>query len=146
MAAKAYKVKKRGAGRHVQLPEWLQRTEAWTTMKPGPRALYVELKRRFNGHNNGRIYLSHRDAAIALNLHRNTVGPYFAELEERGFVVMTAGPHLGPSGSGISAQWALTELPMAGASKARTDFKKWKNPAQKPCITVINSVRPRKAG
>ena len=53
-------------------------------MKPGPRALYVELKRRFNGSNNGAIYLSHRDAAVALNVHRNTVGPMFRELERRG--------------------------------------------------------------
>jgi hypothetical protein len=59
----------------TRLPEWLQRSEAWATLKPGPRALYVELKRRFMGSNNGRIVLSHRDAAKALNVHRNTVGP-----------------------------------------------------------------------
>ena len=34
-------------------------------LKPGPRALYVELKRRYNGVNNGSIYLSHRDASKA---------------------------------------------------------------------------------
>ena len=145
MATRQYKEKKRGAGRHVQLPEWLQRTEAWATMKPGPRALYVELKRRFNGQNNGEIYLSHRDAAIALNVHRNTVGSYFAELEQRGFVVMTAGAHLGPSGTGISAQWALSELPLAGMKKASNDFKKWKSSAQKPCMTVTNTVRPTRS-
>ena len=145
MVTRQYKDRKRGAGRHVQLPEWLQRTEAWATMKPGPRALYVELKRRFNGQNNGEIYLSHRDAAIALNVHRNTVGSYFAELEQRGFVVMTAGAHLGPSGTGISAQWALSELPLAGMKKASNDFKKWKSPAQKPCMTVTNTVRPTRS-
>ena len=67
MATKPYKKHKRGAGRHVQLPEWLQSSKAWATLKPGPRALYVELKRRYNGVNNGRIHLSHRDAAKALN-------------------------------------------------------------------------------
>ncbi len=55
---KPYKWQKKGAGRHVQLQEWFQRTEAWRTLKPGPRALYIELKRRFNGRNNGKIYLS----------------------------------------------------------------------------------------
>ena len=84
---------------------------AWATLKPGPRALYVEMKRRYNGSNNGRITLSHREAARLLNVHRNTVGPWFAELERRGFIRMTQGPCLGPSGIGQSAHWALDESP-----------------------------------
>jgi hypothetical protein len=74
MVGKAYKHNKRGAGRFVQLPEWIMVTEAWATLPVGPRALYVELKRRYNGANNGDILLSHRDAAISLHVHRNTVG------------------------------------------------------------------------
>jgi hypothetical protein len=84
MAAKKYKHYKRGAGRHVQLAEWVQASEAWATLKPGPRALYIELKRRFNGSNNGRIILSHRDSARALNVDKNTVGGWFEELQLRG--------------------------------------------------------------
>ena len=71
---KPYKSKKRGAGRFVRLSERLQATAAWSDLKPGPRALYVEIRRRYNGMNNGRILLSHREAAEALNVHRNTVG------------------------------------------------------------------------
>ena len=100
---------KRGAGRHVQLPEYLQATEAWATMKPGPRALYVELKRRYNGRNNGRIRLSHREAAKALNIHRNSVSPYFEELQARGFIRMAVAPCLGPSGIGQTALWVLED-------------------------------------
>ena len=40
------------------LPEWLQSSEAWATLKPRPRALYVELKRRYNGVNNSGVHLS----------------------------------------------------------------------------------------
>ena len=126
MAGKSYKKGKRGAGRHVQLPEYLQATEAWATLKPGPRALYIELKRRFNGSNNGRIILSHRDAASALNVHRNTVGPWFAELEQRGFIAMVQGPHLGPAGIGQAALWALTELPTADGRPASRAFRSWR--------------------
>ncbi|MEP3332128.1 hypothetical protein [Sedimentitalea sp.] len=113
--SKPYKHHKRGAGRHVQLPEWLQASEAWATLPPGPRALYIELKRRYNGTNNGKIILSHRDAASALNVHRNTVGPWFRELEERGFIDLTQAPHLGPSGIGKASVWALGEVATLGS-------------------------------
>ena len=55
MARKSYKPQKKGTGRHVQLAEWVMVLEAWATMPTGPRALYIELRRRFNGGNNGRF-------------------------------------------------------------------------------------------
>ncbi|OWU83388.1 hypothetical protein ATO6_18165 [Oceanicola sp. 22II-s10i] len=124
--AKPYKHHKRGAGRHVQLPEWLQASEAWATMKPGPRALYIELKRRFNGTNNGQIILSHRDAAQALAVHRNTVGPWFDELQQRGFIRMTQAPHLGPAGIGKASIWALEELPTQAGHLPSKAFMSWR--------------------
>lgn len=128
--AKDYKHKKRGAGRFVQLPEWVQATPAWATLPPGPRALYIELKRRYTGSNNGEIYLSHRDAATALNVHRNTVGPWFTALEERGLIHMTRGPHLGPVGVGRASTWALAEVGRVDGGKASMAFKTWKAPAR----------------
>jgi hypothetical protein len=134
MAVKPYKSKKRGAGRHVQLPEWVQASEAWRTLPVGPRALYVELKRRFNGSNNGRVILSHRDAAKAVNAHRNTVGRWFSELEERGFIVMAQAPHWGPSGIGKSSHWTLTEYATDTMKPATMDFMRWAE-KQKPRTT-----------
>ena len=138
MTRKPYKHGKKGAGRFVQLPEWLQATEAWATLAPGPRALYVELKRRYTGSNNGSVVLSHRNAAEALNVHRNTVGPWFRVLEARGFIAMMRGPHLGPSGIGQAAHWRLTEYPLDDMKPATKDFTRWKkqNPRSK-------SVTPR---
>lgn len=135
MVRKAYKSHKKGAGRHVQLPEWLQASEAWRTLPVGPRALYVELKRRFNGSNNGRVILSHRDAAKAVNAHRNTVGRWFTELEERGFIVMTQAPHLGPSGIGKSSHWMLAEYPSSDLKPATRAFMRWSE-KQKPRTTT----------
>jgi len=131
MAGKPYRNGKRGAGRHVQLPEWLQASEAWATLKPGPRALYVELKRRYNGSNNGQIYLSHRDAAGALNVHRNTVGPWFDELQARGFIDLAQAPCLGPVGIGKASVWALGEMPTRDGKPARKTFMRWQE-KQKP--------------
>ncbi|WP_425093824.1 hypothetical protein [Tropicimonas sp. S265A] len=126
MAGRSYRKGKRGAGRHVQLPEYLQATEAWETLKPGPRALYIELKRRYNGRNNGQIFLSHRDAAKAINVNRNTVGGYFAELQQRGFISMTRAPYLGPEGVGRASLWALQELATHDSKPAEHGFKKWR--------------------
>lgn len=134
MAAKPYKGHKKGAGRHVQLPEWLQASEAWRTLPVGPRALYVELKRRFNGSNNGRVILSYRDAAKAINAHRNTVGRWFSELQERGFIVMAQAPYLGPSGVGKSSHWTLTEYPTDNMKPATVNFMRWPE-KQKPPTT-----------
>lgn len=129
-----YKRQKRGGGRHVHLSEYLQATEAWATMKPGPRALYIELRRRYNGANNGDIFLSHRQAALALNVNRNTATEYFADLVERGFIRMTVGPHLGPSGIGQASKWALEDEPTMDGKPAGKAFARWRatdNPRQK---------------
>ena len=141
MAGAHYRKGKKGAGRHVQLPEHLQASEAWASLKPGPRALYVELKRRFNGNNNGRIVLSYRDSAVAINVSRNTVGAYFAELEERGLIAMTRAPFLGPSGVGQASLWALQELPTADGKPATRGFQSWRE-KKKPHPKTVHA-RPK---
>lgn len=133
----------RSQPKFVQLYFWMLNLEAWATMSPGPRALYIELKRLYTGHNNGDIFLSHRDAAKACFVHRNTVSGWFDILEERGFIFKTSGHHLGPSGVGIAAKWALSEYPTKDGHRATFAFKKWKTPAQKPCNPVTKSVPPR---
>ncbi len=142
LTRKPYKAHKRGAGRHVQLPEYLQASDAWATMKPGPRALYVELKRRFNGSNNGAFYLSHRDAAKALNISTDTATAYYRVLVERGFITETQGGYLGPSGIGMASKWALQEEALNG-KPATKGFMSWRgnqNPVRKKPIP-----RPKKS-
>ncbi len=125
--------KGRSAGRFVMLSDWLQDTPAWARMKPGPRALYFEMKRLFLGHNNGEIFLSVRDAASKLNVTKDTAAGYFDELERRGFITKTEGGHLGPSGIGKAAKWALQEE-VIGTTPAPKGFMRWReiqNPVQK---------------
>lgn len=124
---------KRGSGpKFVQLEHWVMDCDAWRDMKPGPRSLYLELKRKFNGVNNGNIFLSHRDAAKLLCVGRDTVGQYFQQLVEHGYIVETRGHCLGPVGVGQSASYALTELPV-DEKPATKDFRQWKkqNPRRK---------------
>lgn len=130
--AKTYKRGKRGGGRFVQLNEYLQRSVAWATMKAGPRALYIELRRRYNGANNGEIILSHRDAAKALNVNRDTVTGYFHVLQERGFIRQTSAPHLGPSGIGLASKWALEEERTTDGQRAGKAFMRWRPNLESP--------------
>ena len=116
---------KRGKGKFIQFDHWVYDSAAWQTLKPGPRALYLEMKRRYNGFNNGEIFLSQRDAAKALNVGRDTVEKYRAELVAKGFIVKTKGHHLGVAGVGQSAHWALTEYSV-GMAKPTYGFKAWK--------------------
>lgn len=95
----------------VKLDESLLESEAWAFLKPGSRALYVELKRQFNGSNNGKIFLSYRDAAARLGVHRNSVGGYFGAIESVGLIEKTGESKIGPSGIGSAATWRLSELP-----------------------------------
>lgn len=131
--------KGRSSGRFVMLQEWLQKSEAWATMKPGPRALYVEIKRRFKGSNNGQVIISHRDAVKALNVAKDTATGYFHELTERGFVTMTQGGCLGPSGIGQAAKWALQEEPVDGKAATKA-FMSWRA-KQKP-VQKTRTLRP----
>jgi hypothetical protein len=123
MARKLYK---RDFSRFLMLHHWIYECPAWQSLKPGPRALYWELKHKFNGYNNGEIYLSQRDAGNALNIGRDTVGIYFTELEEKGFINKTMGHCLGPAGKGQAAKWELTEYPMPGERKGKMSFMSWK--------------------
>ncbi|MCU9847317.1 helix-turn-helix domain-containing protein [Defluviimonas sp. WL0024] len=124
----------------MQLAEYLQSSEAWAAMKPTPRALYVELRRRFNGANNGDIFLSVRDAARALNVSKDTAHAAFRDLVERGFIRLTEGGHLGPSGIGKAAKWALEEEPTRDGKPATKSFMRWQEEKQNP---VRKSRTPR---
>lgn len=130
--AKHYKRHKRSqTAKFVMIERWVQNTEAWRALKPGPRALYIELKSFFNGRNNGDLFLSHRDAAKALNVSKNTIGGYYSELVEKGFIKSTQLAHLGSEGKGEAAHWALTELPLYGRD-ATKDFARWTPGQTKP--------------
>ena len=130
MSRRDYKKSKRGSAPFVQLRHGLLNTEAWRSLSTGARALYIELRKQYRGHNNGNLFLSHRDAAEALGTHRNTVGKWFKELRDRGFIALTKGHHLGPSGCGVADRYRLTDEATPDGRGGTHDFRKWKTPAQ----------------
>jgi hypothetical protein len=100
---------------------------AWKACSPGARLLYISLKRFLNEKigNNGKIYLSYRDACKALGTRSlRSVARWFAELEFYGFIVKTTGSYLGVDGKGLAPHYRLTECFCDGKAATR-DYERW---------------------
>ena len=81
------KHRKKTGPRFVQLFYFMLESEAWKDLNAVERAIYVELTRRYNGTNNGRIGYSARTAADELKISKNTAARALRSLETHGFVV-----------------------------------------------------------
>jgi hypothetical protein len=101
-------------------------TPAWRALSHGARSLYVGLKRRYspNSHNNGRLFLSQRDAEKELGSHHNQIARWYRELKHYGFIVMQTPGALGVDGKGQAPRWRLTELGYMRDPPTR-DFDRW---------------------
>lgn len=109
--------------KHVRLYRWLLKSEAWRTLKPGPKALLIELYGLYNGDNNGELFLSEREAAKRINLSKLTARRYFEELTIRGFIKPH---HKGAFNvkAPIATTWILTEFDYNN-NRGTKDFMKW---------------------
>jgi hypothetical protein len=96
---------------------------AWRAMSHGARSLYVALKLR-HVKNNGRVYLSQRDARVELGSGFEEISSWFRELQHYGFIVMMRPGYLGFDGKGTSPHWRLTEIPHLNDPPTR-DFNRW---------------------
>jgi hypothetical protein len=103
----------------------MRRTEAWRSLGTVPRALYVELKARFKGKNNGRIGYSIREASDELHIGKTSAAEAFKLLEGRGFIAWVT---VGTFDKKIrhSTEWRLTELmDNVTGSLATKEFVHW---------------------
>jgi hypothetical protein len=86
-------------------------TPAWRAMSTGARLLYAELRGRLRNDytNNGRVFLSDRDAAKAIGVTPGSVVRWYAENEHYGFLRKTSEGFLGADGRGIAAHYRFTD-------------------------------------
>jgi hypothetical protein len=153
------KDKGRIEGQFVPLRHEVLDCRAWRAMSNGARMLYIALRRRMIK-NNGRVYLSTRDAAAELGSNRNYVQRWFRELQHYGFIEMTSGGCLGVDGKGKAPHWRLTELPTRSQEynsldPATKNYLSWKgskfrdqkkqNPGTSTGATLAPVLRPRVA-
>ena len=99
---------------------------AWRKTSHGARSLYVCLKMRYssNLHNNGRLWVSQRDAAREIGSGSNQIARWFRELQHYGLIVQTKGGSLGVEGKGTAPHWRLTECGYLKDPPTR-DFLNW---------------------
>ena len=57
--------------RYVKLRFWLLNSLAWQSLPPTARALYIEIVKRYNGSNNGRIVMGVRDTAKLIGVSKD---------------------------------------------------------------------------
>ena len=118
--------RKSSFGKFTALHEALQESLAWRALSPAERAVYVELARRYNGLNNGSLFLSVREAGELCNVSKSTAGRALRVLEERGLIQLVT-----PSGFSrkdrVAAEWRLTfyRCDRTKSAAART-FSRWK--------------------
>jgi hypothetical protein len=122
--------RKRGkvADVHVRLYRWMMKTPAWQSLNVGPRALLVELYNLYDGTNNGRLFLSVRDAAKRLHVSPNTVSLWFKKLIEVGFIKVAQRGAFSLKARHATS-WILTEFPIRNELPTK-DFARWRPSGQ----------------
>jgi hypothetical protein len=84
--------------------------------------VFLELRARFNGKNNGRITLSLDECRRLFSIGKRTAQRAFQELEAKGFVRLIV---LGRWYGRKASEWQLTMLPRDGCPPTH-DWKMWK--------------------
>jgi hypothetical protein len=107
---------------------YMLNSPAWLSLTPAQRAIYVEVRGRYNGYNNGSIALSTRDAAARCRINKDTASDAFAVLQERGFLECVT-----PGGFSRkvrhATEWRLTDVACDKTGlKPSKLFMKWRPP------------------
>lgn len=104
------------------LPYSMAHSAAFRSLSGGALKVLVELRCRFNGGNNGKVFLSYQEAADILGMSKSTAARAFVELKEKGFVrVARPGHFYGRR----AAEWILTDCPYEGHPATR-DWQAWR--------------------
>ena len=97
------------------------RSPAWRSLSGRAIKVWLELRSRYDGRNNGQLSLSQDEGARLLGIGKATVARSFAELEAKGFLVLTKrGVWFGRRAS----EYATTDRSMNG-HPATQNWKQW---------------------
>ena len=111
---------------------------AWRSLKGGDIKIYFELRRRFNGKNNGELFLSRSEACKLLGLGNGSAQSGFKRLEERGFIkIAKRGGFMGRQAN----QYILSEKSYKG-NNPTNDWRSWRPPKKRQKLDIsIETIR-----
>lgn len=111
-----------GGGQYLPISYKMARTKAFRSLTGTTLKVWIELRTRYNGHNNGLVSLSLREAADLLSMSQTTVQRALIELEEKGFIKRrTRGSWYGRK----AAEFILTDRAYNGHEATR-DWQRWR--------------------
>lgn len=127
--------RKNSKGRRIAGPPFLQlfrhmlETEAWLTLKPAARVVYIAIAGRYKGEsvaNNGFLAASVRDLASECLIDKNTVTASINDLMQRGLIERTQEGSFGCKVR-LAAEYRLTcyRCDRTG-QKATNAFRQWR--------------------
>ena len=116
----------KGDGQYLPIPYTMANCEAFRSLSGHALKVWVELRSRYNGANNGRVSLSYQNAADLLHISKSSVTRAFHELKEKGFVKLR---RQGQWYGRLAAEYVLTDQSFEG-NKPTRDWQAWK-PVQK---------------
>lgn len=115
-------------GQYVPLPYAILKSAAWRSLSGAAVKVFLELHTRYNGGNNGQVRLSMNEAAEALGIGKATAQRGFAELQDKGFILLTTP---GNWYHRRAHEWRLTHKPMQTAKGKQLPSNDWKNWSEK---------------
>lgn len=118
------KGRNKGEGQYMPLPYNLTRSAAFRRLSGNALKVFIEIRSRFNGANNGRLSLSFQDAADLLGMSKSSVKRAFDELVEKGFLKKR---REGQWYGRLAAEYILTTEGHDG-HLATNDWKRWTQP------------------
>lgn len=114
----------KGGEQYAPLPYALLQSPAWRSLSGPAVKVFLELRTRFHGANNGRLTLSLDEAKRLLGLGKATVQRALLELQDKGLIICT---RKGQWYGRLASTWTTTDRPTDSAPAANT-WKTWQLP------------------
>ena len=112
----------------TKIPDELMDSQAWRTAPLGVRCVVLEIWRRHNGNNNGKIPYSRRDAQADLGCGPHQAVRYLAEAQERGFIeAICQGTRTRKGDTRAATTWRLT-MERYGRRDPTKEWASWARP------------------
>lgn len=131
--------KRKGKSKFIMIESYVKLSVAFQSLSPNARSVYIEIKWRYDGTNNGRIGLGERDLAAELGIGRDTARRALQELLTTGFITKAKA-----SGFNIkhraATEWRLTEYTCDVTGELPTkNFMRWAPPEKSTGASQVHT-------